>query len=451
MTTSLLRITDGTTVLNFSTGNNMKLMKYKPVTVVDFEKYIEEEFNIDLVSTIATNRANINIINRLFQQARNYFDSESGPKVYLEFDPGSSGTYWRSQLKNGRIELGENTIGFEWEIQRFRLTIHVTRQPFWEGALTQLPLTNASATNNTSGITVTNSYDSTAENFVDINDSDVLGDLPVPIKVEVEHTKNGAAAAKEFYIWHNVYSNPATLDHILEGEDATGSTVTDSGADTTSSNDQYATLAWTATVETLIAEWELAEALVNAAAGGRFAILARWRGTFPYTNAWIRLKMLTSTGNILWNGNLSIISSSRELALLDVLRIPPYLAGQSSIKAIVLRIYGYRNQSGTHSIPLDYLQLSPISGDSGWKRFLAVDDGFGYQEKLVHDDVEGFDYRVDTSSKIISDFSTYGGPILLVPNHDQRLYFNSCDKDNLAKVDQTFKVKLWYRPRRNSL
>src|SRR4026209_2888507 len=194
MAITLLRVTDGTTTVLFSSGD-FGLRSYKPNVVQDFEKYIDDDFRVDFLNAaVDTNRANGQIVDRLFEQARNYHSSETGAKVYLEVDFGSTGTYYRSRLINGYIELDDETIGVLWD-RRLQLTLHVTRQPFWEGALTQIPLTNASATDNTTGLTVTNSYDSTAENFVDINDEDVLGDLPAPIMVEIENTKSGSTDA----------------------------------------------------------------------------------------------------------------------------------------------------------------------------------------------------------------------------------------------------------------
>lgn len=450
MAITLLRITDGTTTINFSTGD-FGLRSYKPTVVQEFKDFIDDDFRVDFINaTVATNRASAQAVNRLFEQARNYANNSTGAKVYLEVDFGSTGTYYRSLLSNGYIEFEDETIGVLWD-RRLQFTLHVTRQPFWEGALTQIPISNASATGNTLGLTITNSYDATAENFVDIDEAAVIGDLPAPIKIELENTKSDSDAAKEIYIWHNVYSTPATFDHILEAEDAAGSTVTDSGVDTTSSDDQYATLAWTATAETTIATWTLSDAFMTAAAGGRFGILARWRGAFPYTDMWIRFKLLTVNSNILWEGALKLVQDNPELTHLDDFRLGPALVGLSSIKSLKLRMFGYRNASGTHSLPLDYLQLSPISGDGGWKYFVSVDDGIAYQEELIYDDIEQHVYRVDTSSKLIPELSDFGGPILIVPNKDQRLYFNSCDKDGEAKVNQTWKVKVWYRPRRSSL
>lgn len=479
MTDSLIRITSGAITKNLAAGDSMRLMQYKPTTMPSFGSYIEEQVRFAFVGSPAVNKANFNALNLLFEQARNYRGTETGARVYLEYDPDSSGTYYRSQIVNGYIEITEESLGSQYQTAFLYGILHISREPFWEGALTQLPLTNGYATNDVAGLRVDNTsiqvpssttidfdngtptlYDTDdviewddytgVENFVDISGDDILGDLPANIKVEIEHTKSGAAKTKEFYIWHNVYSFPGSFTHMLEAEDATGATVT-THSDANCQNGEYATLAWTATTETQIAEWTLSDELVGNAAGGRFAVLARWRGAFPYTNCWTRLVLLTANNKVVWRGDLINISTTRELVLLNTLRLPPYLANMVNTKSIKLRLYALRNQSGTHSIDLDYLQFSPISGDGGWKRFLSVDDGIAYQEKFIHDAIERQDYLMDATDGLIAEFTAYGGPIVLVPGKSQRLYFNTCDKDGAAKIDQTFKIKIWYRPTRSAI
>ena len=569
MTTHNLQISDGTTTKSFVTGNTMSLVRYEPRTSLNGED-ITERFRVNFTSkTPTTNTANINAINRLFEQARNYARTETGVKVYAGFDPGATTTVWRSLIKNGRIILNDEVLATRQYDQTLQLEIEWTRQGFWEGALTQLPLTNSSATDDTSGITVTNRYDggtaqvetatfvgtisgdgnasvtvtaagmtgspitesvavlngdtptvtagkaavqlntnsnitarfhiassgadlvltrlvpaandatlniaydndtctgltpdatsadttagsATAhENWVSIDGvNDMLGDLPAPIKVQMYNSLSGSDATDEIFIFHNVYSTPASLDHILEGEEATGGTVTDTPL-ATCSGGFYAALTYTATTETLVATWAIDTAQLSYMAGGQFAVLARWAAAFPYTNMWLRLKLeAVTTGADLWVGEQNLIPDDRELHLLDVLRLPPYLVGQANLKGINLTLYALRNTAGAHTIKPDFLQLSPISGDNGWLRFLSVDNGVGYEEYFTHDATEGFTYRIDTSSKLISEFAQYGGPIMLVPGVVQKLYFLTCDYNGIAEVDQSWTVKLWYRPRRNSL
>jgi hypothetical protein len=303
---------------------------------------------------------------------------------------------------------------------------------------------DATSDNTTAGSTTVH------ENWVSIDGAgDMVGDLSAPVKIQMYNASN-VDATDEIYIFHNVYSTPASLDTILEGEDATGATVTDT-PDGASSGGFYATLAWAATTETKIASWAITAAQLEYMAGGRFALLARWAAAFPYSSGcYLRVKLEGATG-VLYEGDLVQILDTRELHLLDSLRLPPYLYGLADVKGINLCLYGWRNESGTHTLKLDFLQLSPISGDGGWKRFDAVSNGAAYQEYFIHDATERFDYRVDTSGDKIADFTPYGGQILLKAGEAQKLYFTTCDYNGVMNVDQSWTVKVWYRPRRSSL
>lgn len=567
MTASVLSFTDGTTTVTVTSGDE-SLLTFEPLVSTNGEN-VTENARVDFKSgVIATDRTNIQTLNRLFEQARAYARTQTGSKVYVEFDPGTSGTAWRSQIFDGKIILNDQVLG-PWQYDtRLQTTIEWTRQPFWEGALTAVPLTNDSASDDVAGITISNhadggicqvetavivgpidpagagdaevittaagmtgspittavavanddtatqvatkmaaelnldgditdmfhvassganlvltrlvpaandatmniAYDNDTcsgltpdatsnnttagsntvqENWVKVKAADVIGDLPAPIKIEMENTLNGADNTDEIFIFHNINSDPDNLDHILEGEEATGGTVTDT-PDDTCSGDFYGSLAWAAQTETLIATWALSTTELTYMAGGRFSVLARWQAAFPYTNVWLRLKLEGANG-VLWTGNLSIIPNTRELHVLDTLRLPPYLMGQSALKGIDLTLYALRDQSGTHTLPLDFLQLSAISGMGGWKRFKSVDNGVAFQEYFTHDATEEINYRTDTSSKIIAEFTEYGGDILLEPNSDQKLYFLTCDYNGVAEIVQTWSVKAWYRPRRNHL
>ena len=572
MSAHVFQISDGTTTKSFISGNDMKLIRYQPLTSLDGED-VTERFSVNFTSkTPATNAANINTINKLFEQAKNYANTKTGAKVYAGFDPGTSGTVQRSLIRTGRIILNDEVLATRQYDQTLQLEIEWTRQGFWEGALTQIPLSNTSATDDTSGITVNNgndagtcqaetavivgtitgdgnasvtvtatgmagspitelvavlngdgagavatkmaaqlntnstitdlfyvstngialimtklvpaandtnlniaytnvsctgltpdatSNDTTAgsttvhENWVSIDGSDVVGDIPAPIKVQMYNSYNSANEVDEIYIFHNVYSTPASLTHILEGEAATGATVSravaGAGDSTINNSGFYGLLTYTATTETLIATWELATAQLTYMAGGRFAVLSRYHSAFSYNDMSLRIVLTSANGSVLWRGDLVAITNYRALQFIDTLRLPPYLYGQANLKGIYLKLYALRNQAGAHSLYLDYIQLSPISGDGGFKRFLSVDVGVLYQEYFTHDAIEGYTYRTDTSSKIISEFTDYGGSINLVPGASQKLYFNSCDTNEESLVKQTWTVKLWYRPRRNSL
>lgn len=439
-------------VVTFTAGN-MYLSEYVP-EVSQFGEDVREKFTVGFTGSLSTARTNVQSVNKLFEQAGNYGRTATGARVYAEFDPDTSGTLYRSPIRFGVVRMTDDVLGNQWGAANLELEIEWTRAGYWEGPLTQLALSNANDTDNTSGLTVNNCYDSTHDNTFRVASTDIIGDLPAPIKFQAVNATTNSNGADEIYLFHNVYSSPLTFKHIIEAEDstATGSTST---TDATASSLTYEAISWSSSDEALIADWTIPSTDLTDAAGGRFAVLARWWDISHYTDMWLRLKLETAVNfNDLWVGNLSLLSQTtdtRELTWLDTFRLPPYLEGQTSLAALQLRLYALRSTSDAHSLNLDFLQLSPISGESGWKRFVSVDNGILAEETFVHDDTEGFTYRVNASSQKIAEFINYGGPILLVPNTAQKFYLLSCDYTGIAAISQNWTVKLWYRPRRSAL
>lgn len=446
-----LQVTDGSGTVDLSDGTNTRFIEYTPQVSSNGEP-VRESLSIHfLAGTLATNTGNVQSLNKLFEQARNYQRSETGNRVYVQLDTFKAGTVYRSRLFDGKANLRSETLAYHSIRQKFILDIEWIRQPFWEGTLTQIPLTNSAGTLDTSGLTVYNTYDASGDNWVGIEGTSVIGDMPAPIKVELQNAYSSAQPADEFWFNHNVYSTPGSLDNILEAENATGGTLTATAEGTPGASEgSYAAIQWDGTVETAIVTFSLSSAALGNMAGGLFGIVARWNVAFPYDDCWTRLNLETG-GNTLYQGEISLIPDTRELHLLETMRLPPYLPGQGSLQAIDLVLYAQRLTAGTHTLNLDFLQLSPISGMAGWKHFTSIGAGVEYQAYFYHDATEGFDYTVGTAGNKIADFQNSGGPIELIPGQDQRLYFLSSDSNGSALVEQSWTAKLWYRPRKNIL
>jgi len=450
----LLRITDNTTTVTLSSGN-MYLADYVPAGTRRKDEPLYETADIGFTGGLSTMRSNIQAINRLFAQAENYVENRQGPKVYIEFDPNTSGTVYRSQLIFAEpVQLPDDVLGAGWAATSFEATLNWYREPFWEGPLTQIPLANSSSTSTTDYLTVNNRNDGSGENWVSIAAADVIGDIPSPIKLEMLNATTDATATDEIYIWHNIHSNPENFAYFIEGESSSDASST---TDATSNSGAYGAFSISSTDEARIASWTLSSSDLDDAEGGRFAITVRWPAIFPYTDTYIRFKLETTVNyNELDAGGLFLVASTtdadndRELSMFDPLRIPPGADNQTSMADVYLSMFALRT-AGSGTINVDYLQLSPISRSSGWKRFISVDVGVGIDETFYFDEIQGLIYKQDSSGNKLFEFTDYGGPILLEPNAVQRLYFNTCDNAGISAITQNWSVRLWYRPRRHNL
>jgi hypothetical protein len=431
---SALQITDGTTTVTL-TSTNMKLLHYYPLAS---PTDITETAEVFFTTGSASERTDIASINRLFEQARRYQLLRIGSAVYVEYKPSASdAAYYRSEVKDGSIVIGNAQ----------RASIIWTRRPYWEGPETQIPLTNESATANTSGLTVYNHDDLTAnhDNYAGIVAADVIGDLPAPPRIEITNNYNSATDAGQVYIAHNVNSPPLVFDQILEGEEGTGGTNT---SDANSSGGYYKALSWAATTETDLLTWQLSAIYLKNCAGNYFRFLMRLQASLAYTDLWLRLKILMASTTA-WQSELVLARSGHTLQEVATLQLPPYMvgSGESMTDKTYLVLSARRNAGGTHTLDVDFAQLSPMDG---WRNLQSIAYNTPYQAILMDDMIRGYTYT-DTAGGMFGNYYTNSSPIMLIPNKAQRLYFLHEASTGTAPIARTLSIKVYYRPRRSTI
>jgi hypothetical protein len=323
----------------------------------------------------------------------------------------------------------------------------------WEGELTQIPLTNAYATDDLAGIQVDNTDDATYDCTVTINPEDVEGDIPAPIRLEMQLDYNsGSRASKYFWISHNVNSDPANFPWVLEAESAVGGTP---GAFATNSGGSRNTIPVTA-IETDILTWTLTAAQMAYAAGNLFHVLMRF-STDDDTDTYYRLRIDDSTGvYTFWEGEQVQFSAQYALLVRDmgVIRLPPWRMAEGSKNTALNLVLTVQSVAGTsYNAVLDCLYLMPVDSF----RFIHLNGAVGFQHRMVDDQIEN-DLYVNTvlvlspnSPRECSGIAL-GTPILLHPGKTQKLYFQShASAANVSPIDMDHLVKIYYRPLRIAL
>jgi len=431
----MLRITDGTITVTLSSGN-MTLMSYLPQVAEG--DYITEMAEICFTSDFATERSDIATINRLLEQARRYQLLRVGNAVYVEYKPANTdASFYRSEVRDGRVVIGTYRQG----------SVIWTRESFWEGPETQIPLTNGNGTNNITGLTVYNHDDADAghDNYVSIAAVDVVGDLPAPPRLEITNNYNSTARAANVFVAHNVNSNPGTLAHILEAESATGGTTTENA---NSSGGYDKALSWAVTTETQLLDWTISTAVLNACAGNFFRLLIRLTGNLAYSDLWLKVK-INMEGTVIWESEWILAPNRYSLFELATAQLPAYLAGAGNIYPAHLVLFGKRNATGTHYLNVDYMQLSPLDG---WRKLQPQGYHLGYLARLMDDMIDDYLYTDswDTPGKF-GNYYTASTPLALIPNKLQRLYFLHDTGGGGSVIARTLGIKVFYRPRRCSI
>jgi hypothetical protein len=205
---------------------------------------------------------------------------------------------------------------------------------------------------------VYNHDDAAHHNTIFIEASSVTGDLPAPVRIEVENLEYGASSTNTFnvYLALNVNSDPGMFTHILEGEGGAADSVVN---DANSSGGQYGVANWTGITESLLYSWSLTETLITSCSANYFRLLGRLPAQ-AYSNLWLRWRVLYETYTV-WEGP-QFLAGTNALQDMGVIQLPPYLVGAGDLQQLELNLYGQMNTAGSHSINLDFVQLSPLDG-----------------------------------------------------------------------------------------
>jgi len=435
-----LSITDGTTTFSLSTTNCM-LVQYTPVEPQGDESTVVETIEILLTgATVAAMRTAMSSLQTLLSAAGHRQKWGIGAVVYLQFQPDGDASVWRSEVRDARLEYSEDTLR-AWGQAMLPASLIVERSAIWEGALTQLPLTNGNGTANTSGLTIRNHDDSTAgnDNYVEIAALSVAGSLPSPLMVELTNTTGAAVQYEQILMANNAFSDPANLTHVLQAETVVVSGSGTVQSDAACSNGQYTTFAFT---NSSAQQYTLSQTLLRDTMGYEFHLIVRFKSI--NSAAYVRPTILDSTGAYtLWVGDeveLPLISPA--LADLRVIPLPP---GGYTTLAAGLRLRLDWRSSTTTTVDTDFLALFPANT----YRCLSVRASCSNNGKIVEDPINKRAW-IDNASGEIGAVTPRGLPLTVWPGVLQRVYFLWYQSSMAATITQTFTVKLWYRPRRRS-
>lgn len=446
---TLKLIDESANEINLNSGDIVLLDGYFPETALDLEQRIGESFDVMVKGALAVDK--IRSINRFFEYARNNTIGPNGVWVYFSID---GGTAWRSRIYNGMISYN-NRLYSQFRRGVIRATIFIERDPFWEGPEQQIPLTNGNGTNNTSGLNVYNANDGAGSapnkrnNYIEIADNAISGDLPAPVRLEMTNQFNSYARLSELWISHNVYSTPATFQHVIEGEAgiALQGGITNQAASGYSGG-YVKDFVWSNSYQTPLVRFNLNTAYLNAANKRWFKILCVFTSSVQQ-DIRLQTKIMFPAGAI-----LTTVASSQEVLLsgariqeIGEIQIPPWLLSSGDLAPVDLVIYGQK--SGTANMQIDFLQISPLDG---YRVLIPRGYGAAYGVRIVDDGINQQLYTDGWSEGgKTGHYTSIGKPLQIVPGKLQRIYFLQQGNTGDADIMRVLSVKAYYRPRRCGL
>jgi hypothetical protein len=440
--------------LDFQTNGYEVLGGFYPETPDDGMERISDQFQVRIEGISGADvKSKINAIRLAFEHAKDHKDDALA--AYLYYDVDDSGDAWMTKLTGGKV-LYDSRLESTWRHNQVVVTIIVGHNPYWDAQdEVQVPLSNGNGTNNISGLKIYNCNDGAGaspnhhDNYVEVQAKDVLGDLPGATRLEIT---NVYATGKLFALWIGQdWTNPGSTQLWIEGEES-GIPGTDI-YDISCSLSYYEQYSLASGAEASMFSFLLSAGDFDKYAGRYFKVLARFLATIP-TNVKLRIKLIYKTGvdaTTIWQTGQFMLDTSRSYQIRDLftMRLPPWLIGQTELMNLTFIITGQQSTGSPIDVNLDFIQITPLDG---WRMLECIGYGVAQNERMVDDGftrTKWVDDGVDAKAGIVLG---YGNQIELYPGKTQRIYFlMEAAAANTAEIDRTVTIKLFYRPRRQTL
>ncbi len=411
-----------------------------------FYENVTETIEISVLgATTAVVQSNVAVVARALHSAKLRRMSRAGNKVHLYYQVDGDSTLYRSEILGGRLEIAPGGMA-TWGNKMLPVRIHITRRYYWEAVTaTELQLSSkASSSPATGGKTIHNQNDSSEGNYVQIASSQVLGTLPAPIKISLLNNSGSAKGYRNIYMAVNAFNDPTNFAHFQEGESSIfsgwGTAVT---GQSTCSNSGHVTKTFAAG-GTDYFKWTLSSTQLQAAAGKRFRLLARFNGYTTGTTA-IKVKpvIMDDSGLITLDADEEVTLPSTQTDLIDlgVLPLPP--GGYDPLGAAHVLALAMRSTLASATVNLDYIQLTPTDS---YRHLVMLGNQIANNDAVVDDGLEGQVYSLEGGAHH-NILSPRGAPLMVWPGLTQRIYILH-DTGASAAIANTFSVAAWYRPRR---
>lgn len=435
---STLQITDGTTTIDLISASAAGLRDYQIIGARASETSTDEQVNVNFLS-YSTGRTTVNSINTIFARARQRALTSTGPRCFVQMAIEGEGTTWRSEITDGFVTPGDATLGSDPASNNLYVTVGWTRMPYWEGARTQIAISNQSASNNTSGLTInSHTVSGSASAYCTIASSVITGDVPTPVEVQLTNTTGSALG----YCMYGLMLGTTgwTTPAFLQGESATytgGSNVGGSG-----SGNSYKSAPISAGSNYM--DWTVTDSMLSLSDGKSAVPVVAHISVPPACYLSGYLGGLTT--------DYASTNTSRLWTVLPPMMLPPARnGGPYASHTFEITIY---LPSGSGTITVDYVHFIPCT--DGWREIVAAANGsntIANGDILVDDNIEGYTYSSSSGNRN-SAYDAHGTPPMLIPGQAATLNFflgTVSAAGGSVSTSNTVTAKLYYRPRRRSI
>ena len=167
---------------------------------------VREKIDISLVGTPTEINTALTTLNLIAARAEAYARGEYSKCQYIRYQLYGGGSYYYTIISE--IYLSTNPTGYRDHARGSLLVeLHYTRPNYFDGTQFQLPLTGRAGSEVTGGIQIVNHTDADANdgNTLCVNAGDAAGDLPSPLRLEIQ---NNTAMSAWYRVLVGAYHHP---------------------------------------------------------------------------------------------------------------------------------------------------------------------------------------------------------------------------------------------------
>ena len=480
MAATAVRIKAGSTTLTFDeNGTDGKLVRYDPSMpreklqrhqrqIADGDEIVafsysnpRERIKVLVEGTYSQIQAVFAMFNKLAEQARRNaeYGADLEDEVFLEVLPETESDWYRSRIFTFTPHMEADLLDLHIDNQKMMFELEMIREYFFEHATEQtLYLSNTATERTQSAVTVYNSNDGNAGaryNWVQILNSDIDGDLPAPVRMEMENTYNDVDNTVD--VWYGLDFRSADPDGIALGllvnDELLGSTQPGSPNYSLYEEGQYQENTFTDDNLTKIAHWNLTQAFLDDAAGNFYRVLMRMPNGPDHTDWRMKVEFDMGGSMVLWSSGLQPIGEN-DIVDFGVVQLPPFVP-HISVYISNFFVYAQRpsGSSGTWTSRIDWVKFFPVDS---WGIMRNAGYQLSYQDTLVDDAIKDQQYMDPNilGGGAVPSYLRYGTGVWVTPHKDEaagnvhRVYFAWEDEDGLADPAATLAVNMYYRPRR---
>lgn len=406
------------------------------------ELSVREKIEITLTGTPAQVSAALGTLEKVALRAQAYARLEYAQPQLLRFQPASGGSYYYAQISDLYFESSADSY-LKHQRGSYLVSLVYSRPNYFDGDQVELALTGRAGDDITGGIDLINHTDFGAldGNTVLIKAADAVADLPSPLRVEL---LNNYATSTVKDIYFGLYHHPTVDDEDIFFAQAVDMSGGSNYSNAAAIGGVYRRKSWTASSFTNMFTYPISLVDIPMLDGRYYRPLLHLFASHAYDDLYFKLKLYLGS-YLLYTGEQVYSDPSYSYVLFPPIQIPPnQLLRENLPHSLDLIIYGLRAGGSAVTIDVDQLCFLPLDYAAFFYGFYEMDE----DDKLVYDNFRNLsNVRYSAGQTEAVAHVRHGGPLLLYPNENNRLFVFQSNTSNVIDIARTSVLRVYYRPR----